>query len=234
MAGDESAPADFDVGQVAAAHFVVQQVAGQAGQARGFVDGVGQPLGWVWFRLADLRGSRDAGAGWGGLILMRRRGGARVARAHGPIASRPAGRAGTSRAVCVVRSLVIRSAVMVMGMGVRSWFGFQVWFWFACAAGFQELGEGWGLAGLPAAELVDHDRVRGTALRPAVVREWQVVRFGGFGHLLLPWPRVGDQGRGGRAAGSGWCSAGPGHWAASMPAAGSGWPGERLRLPGSG
>jgi len=45
MAGDEPASADFDVGQFAAAHLVVQQVAGQAGQAGGFVDGVGQPLG---------------------------------------------------------------------------------------------------------------------------------------------------------------------------------------------
>jgi hypothetical protein len=45
VAGDEPASADFDGGQVTAAHLVVQQVAGQAGQAGGFVDGVGQPVG---------------------------------------------------------------------------------------------------------------------------------------------------------------------------------------------
>ena len=43
LAGDQLTPADFDVGQVAAAHLVVEQVAGQSGQAGGLVDGVGQP-----------------------------------------------------------------------------------------------------------------------------------------------------------------------------------------------
>ena len=43
LAGDQAAPADLDVGQVAAAHLVVEQVAGQAGQAGGLIDGVGQP-----------------------------------------------------------------------------------------------------------------------------------------------------------------------------------------------
>ena len=43
LAGDQPPPADFDVGQVAAAHLVVEQVAGQAGQAGGLVDGVGEP-----------------------------------------------------------------------------------------------------------------------------------------------------------------------------------------------
>jgi hypothetical protein len=42
-AGNASASADFDVGQVAAAHLVVQQVAGQASQAGGFIDGISQP-----------------------------------------------------------------------------------------------------------------------------------------------------------------------------------------------
>lgn len=47
MAGDEPTSADFYVGQVAPAHFVVWQVAGQASQAGNFIDGVGQPLGWL-------------------------------------------------------------------------------------------------------------------------------------------------------------------------------------------
>jgi len=54
VAGDESASADFHVGQMAAAHLVVQQVAGQAGQPGGFVDGIGQPVGLDWFRIAWL------------------------------------------------------------------------------------------------------------------------------------------------------------------------------------
>ena len=45
MVGNEAASTEFDVGQVAAAHLVVQRVAGEAGQAGGFVDGVGQPPG---------------------------------------------------------------------------------------------------------------------------------------------------------------------------------------------
>jgi len=48
-AGDESASADLDAGQVAAANLVIQQVAGQAGQAGGLVGGAGQPPGGrVW------------------------------------------------------------------------------------------------------------------------------------------------------------------------------------------
>src|SRR5690349_20367627 len=73
---------------------------------------------------------------------------------------------GTRRAVCAVRSLVIRSSVMVRGIGVvlrsGSWFGFQVGFGFAGPAGpgLQELGQGLGVAaGLPVAELVDHDQI---------------------------------------------------------------------------
>ena len=59
LAGDEPASADFDGGEVAAAHLVIEQVAGQAGQAGGFVDGVGQPFGgWVWSWLAGPGGCR--------------------------------------------------------------------------------------------------------------------------------------------------------------------------------
>jgi hypothetical protein len=66
MAGDESASADFDVGQVAATHLVVKQVAGQAGQSGGFIDGVGQSSGWLWFCLARLPRRRAArGLIWG-------------------------------------------------------------------------------------------------------------------------------------------------------------------------
>src|SRR5438552_8498400 len=43
LTGDQAASADLDVGQVAAAHLVVEQVAGQAGQPGGLIDGVGQP-----------------------------------------------------------------------------------------------------------------------------------------------------------------------------------------------
>jgi hypothetical protein len=43
-AGDEPPTADLDVGQVAGAHLVVQQVAGQAGQRGCLIDGLGQPL----------------------------------------------------------------------------------------------------------------------------------------------------------------------------------------------
>ena len=43
LAGDQAATADLDAGQVAAAHLVVQQVAGEARQAGGLIDGVGQP-----------------------------------------------------------------------------------------------------------------------------------------------------------------------------------------------
>jgi hypothetical protein len=48
VAGDEPTSADFHVGQIAAAHLVVQQVAGQAGQPGGFLDGIGQPVGLAW------------------------------------------------------------------------------------------------------------------------------------------------------------------------------------------
>ena len=63
LAGDQAPPADLDVGQVAAAHLVVEQVAGQAGQAGGLINGVGQP---------------PAGGSWpawrpGGVVAGRRR-----------------------------------------------------------------------------------------------------------------------------------------------------------------
>jgi hypothetical protein len=43
LVGDQAPPADFDVGQVAATHLVVEQIAGQASQEGGLVDGLGQP-----------------------------------------------------------------------------------------------------------------------------------------------------------------------------------------------
>jgi hypothetical protein len=53
LAGDEPPPADLDVRQVAAAHLVIEQVAGQPGQAGGFVDRVRQSfIGWIRCRLA--------------------------------------------------------------------------------------------------------------------------------------------------------------------------------------
>jgi hypothetical protein len=39
--GDEALSADFEVGQVLASHFALDQVAGQAGQAGGLADGAG-------------------------------------------------------------------------------------------------------------------------------------------------------------------------------------------------
>jgi hypothetical protein len=38
LAGDDAAPADLEVVQVAASHLVIQQVAGQAGEPGGLVD----------------------------------------------------------------------------------------------------------------------------------------------------------------------------------------------------
>src|SRR6266568_3590791 len=52
---------------------------------------------------------------------------------------------GACRAVWAVWSLVIVVSLMVRVMAVTSgsgsWFGFQVWLWFAGASGFNELGE---------------------------------------------------------------------------------------------
>jgi len=61
-AGDESASAYFHVDQVAAAHLIVKQVTGQAGQAGCFVDGIGQPFSQVWFSRAELWRKRVAGS----------------------------------------------------------------------------------------------------------------------------------------------------------------------------
>ena len=58
LAGDEPPPADLDVGQVAAAHLVIEQVAGQPGQPGGLIDGIGQPLGGAWSGLYGLRSGR--------------------------------------------------------------------------------------------------------------------------------------------------------------------------------
>ena len=43
LAGDQAPPAGLDIRQVAEAHLVIQQVAGQAGQPGGLMDGAGQP-----------------------------------------------------------------------------------------------------------------------------------------------------------------------------------------------
>src|SRR6516225_3909363 len=44
LACDDAAPADLEVGQLADAYLVIQQVAGQPGDRRGLIDAVGQPL----------------------------------------------------------------------------------------------------------------------------------------------------------------------------------------------
>ena len=64
LAGDQAPPADFDVGQVAAAHLVIEQVAGQAGQPGGLVDGVGQPP--AGGSRPEAGGLRRVAAGGGG------------------------------------------------------------------------------------------------------------------------------------------------------------------------
>ena len=58
LAGDEPPPADLDVGQVAAAHLVIEQVAGQPGQPGGLIDGVGQPFGGAWSGLDGFSSGR--------------------------------------------------------------------------------------------------------------------------------------------------------------------------------
>jgi hypothetical protein len=81
-------PADLDVGQVAAAHLVVQQVTGQAGEPDGFTDRVGQPLGWVRRRLAGLGRYPATDSMLGCLIRSRRdRAGKRIVCARCPAAS---------------------------------------------------------------------------------------------------------------------------------------------------
>src|SRR5260370_971165 len=102
-------------------------------------------------------------------------------------------------------SLMVR--VMAVSSGSRSWFGFQVGLRFAGASGFEELDEGRWLRGLPAAELVDHDGVLGTAWWPAVgeVGEGEVIGVVQFAHVLGPWAVGGGVlvGRGGGEAGRG-------------------------------
>ena len=44
LAGDDAAAADLQVGQLAGAHLVIEQVAGQPGDRCGLIDAVGQPL----------------------------------------------------------------------------------------------------------------------------------------------------------------------------------------------
>src|SRR5215472_18048748 len=44
LTGDDAASADLEVGQLAGANLVIQQVAGEAGDCRGLIDAVGQPL----------------------------------------------------------------------------------------------------------------------------------------------------------------------------------------------
>src|SRR6266567_5222729 len=81
LAGDQPSPADFDVGEVAASHLAVEQVAGQASQPDGLVDGVGQPparrvlVGPIgdggvagWRRIRGAPGK--AGWSWSGLALV--------------------------------------------------------------------------------------------------------------------------------------------------------------------
>src|SRR5690348_1407976 len=128
---------------------------------------------------------------------------------------------GIGRAVCAVPSLVIRSSVMVRGIGVvlrwGSWFGFQVGFGFAgpAGAGFQEFCQGLGVAaGLPVAELVDHDQVGGPARRPPVFGVWRVVGLAHLGRGLRP-------GLGGGGSVLVAFPARGGHWPASLSAAGS-------------
>ncbi len=44
LAGDDAAPADLQVGELAGAHLVIRQVAGQAGNRCGLINAVSQPL----------------------------------------------------------------------------------------------------------------------------------------------------------------------------------------------
>ena len=77
--------------------------------------------------------------------------------------SHRSGLPGAWRAVWPVWSLVMVVSLIVRVMAVSSasgsWFGFQVGLRFAGTSGFQQLGERRRAAWLPAAELVDHDRV---------------------------------------------------------------------------
>src|ERR1017187_1905749 len=126
---------------------------------------------------------------------------------------------------------------MAVPSGSGAWFGLQVGLGLAGTAGFEELGQRRRTAWLPAAELVDHDRVLGTAWRPAVggVGEREIVGVLQLAHVLVLRPLGRDTGTVGLATGSGFvrCLAVEGHWPASVPAAslgcgagsaGSAWP----------
>jgi hypothetical protein len=95
------------------------------------------------------------------------------------------------------------------------WFGFQVGFRFPGASGFQELGERRRSVWLPAAELVDDDRVLGKAWWPAigVIREREVIGILQLAHVHVPGPLGRDMGTLGLTTGSGFvrCLAGDGH-----------------------
>src|SRR5208282_5968414 len=108
---------------------------------------------------------------------------------------------GACRAVWPVWSLVMVVSLMVRVMAVSSrsgsWFGFQVGFRCAGAAGFQELGQRRRPARLPAAELVDHDRVLGgTAWWPVVgeVGEREVIGVLHLAHIHVRRPLGRDMG----------------------------------------
>jgi hypothetical protein len=124
----------------------------------------------------------------------------------------------------MVVSLMVR--VMAVSSGSGSWFGFQVGLRFAGAGGlgFQELGQGGRPTGLPATELVDHDRVLRAAWWPAVgvVRDREVIGVVQLAQVLFGWPLDRNMGTVGLAAGSRfvWCPAVDGHWPASSSAAG--------------
>src|SRR5690242_9256690 len=85
----------------------------------------------------------------------------------------------------MVVSLMIKA--MAVGSWSGSWFGFQVGFGLASAAGlrFQELGQRGRLGGPPAAELVDDDQVGGTARRPLTLGVGQVIWIADFGLGLI-------------------------------------------------
>ena len=99
-----------------------------------------------------------------------------------------------------------------------------VWLWFAGAAGFQELGEGWGLAELQPRSWSTTITYSG---RPAGQRPGNGRSCGSLVSrlVLLPRPRIWDKRPSVPAAGTGFgrFPAGGGHWPASISRAGQGW-----------